>query len=527
MKKSLFNNYILLILLLFTPAFHALSSNELPIPHIKQGMAKIFGSVADLNIPKDEKLTFGITVINPIGGEEKEYAAKIDKDNHFELNVPLVCDRMITFGRLRSDSISYWGGWLGLDQSKNLNIKLNFANKGKTVVSMSGGLNEFSCEDLSNLPISFERFEDFHAVRHDYYKMSPKEYREYVLNIDLKKRIKFATDSLVFSPVTMEWLLKAFNIIFAGGRLFGYKEEAEHRYQFDSIYNNIKQPKKYYIEEPDKSYYSFLKEYHLNDPELLYLSFDYSKFMQELLSVKAFQIPQIKDISIKQWIDTVKCSIKETVGFDSGQFYDLLAANAYATLLCQYKKPLSTVQKANIREYYETHNKDIAQILLDIDKSVVEEISQHTDVKVNPTPIALKKENVSLQVSPNKLMDNIISKYRGHVVLVDLWATWCPVCLYGINKMKDIEKDLKKKRVIFVYITNTTSPKKLWQEKIKTIGGEHYYLTEKEMDSILDSMNTDAFPTYLFYNKQGKLKNKILGFPGTEIIKNELLKLFY
>ncbi|NLI34924.1 MAG: TlpA family protein disulfide reductase [Bacteroidales bacterium] len=524
MNKSFYHHCTLLILLLLAPAFHALGSNELPIPHIKQGTAKVVGSVTNFNIGEGKKLTFGITVINPIGGARKEYTAEIDKNNHFELNVPLVCDKMIVYGGLCSGSIVYWGGCIGLDQDNDLNIKLDFGNKKKASVSMAGGLTGFSYEDLSNLPISLGRFEEFNTIRHDYYRMSPQEYKEYELNKDLKKRIKFAMDSLTFSPVAMKWLLKAFNFRFVGGRLFEYKEEAERIYRIDSIYN-MKKLKKYRIEEPDKSYYSFLKEYHLNDPELLYLSSYYSTFMQNLLSVKAFQIPQIKDIPTKQWIDTVKCNIKEMVGLDDGEFYDLLAANAYATQVCENNEPLSAVQKANIREYYETHNRDIAQILLDIDKGALEEASRPDNIYVEPDTIVSKEENEPLQVSPNKLMDSIISKYRGHVVLVDIWATWCPACLMGINQMKDVEEDLKKKGVIFVYITSTTSPKKIWQKKIKTIGGEQYYLTKEKLDGILDSVHSDGYPTYLFYDKQGELKNKSIGFSGVDTIKDELLKL--
>ncbi len=524
MNKSFYYHCTLLILLLLAPAFNALGSNELPVPHIKQGTAKVVGSVTNFNAHEGKKLKFEITVINPIGGARKEYTAEIDKNNHFELNVPLVYDKMIVYGGLCSDSIVCWGGCLGLDQDNDLNIKLDFGNKKKTSVSMAGGLTGFSCEDLFNLPISLERFEEFHAVRHDYYKMSPKEYKEYGLNKDLKKRIKYATDSLTFSPIPRKWLLKAFNIKFIGGRLFDYKKEAEHHYQTDSIYYMMKS-EKYRIEEPGKSYYSFLKKYHLNDPELLYLSFDYSAFMRGLLSVKAFQIPQIKDIPTKQWIDTVKCNIKETVGFDNGEFYDLLAANAYATQVCENNEPLSAVQKANICEYYETHNRDIAQIILDIDKGALEEASRPADVNVEPDTVVSKEENEPLEVSPNKLMDSIISKYRGHVVLVDIWATWCLPCLMGINQMKAVEEDLKKKGVIFVYLTSTTSPKKIWQKKIKTIGGEQYYLTKEELDGILDSVHSDGYPTYLFYDKQGELKSKRIGFPGIDTIKDELLKL--
>lgn len=182
-------------------------------------------------------------------------------------------------------------------------------------------------------------------------------------------------------------------------------------------------------------------------------------------------------------------------------------------------------QMLTLLRYDETHNRDIAQILLDIDKGALEEAIRPADVNVEPDSIASKEENEPLQVSPNKLMDSIISKYRGHVVLVDFWATWCCSCLMGISQMKDIEEDLKKKGVIFVYITSTTSPKKLWKKRIKTIGGEQYYLTKEELEGIMDSVHINLYPTYLFYDKQGELKSKRIGFPGTDTIRDELLKL--
>ena len=71
------------------------------------------------------------------------------------------------------------------------------------------------------------------------------------------------------------------------------------------------------------------------------------------------------------------------------------------------------------------------------------------------------------------------------------------------------------KDIVFVYLTDITSPKKLWEENIKMIGGEQYYLTREQWEYLLTSFDFSGIPTYLFYDKKGELKNKITGYPGT------------
>jgi hypothetical protein len=82
--------------------------------------------------------------------------------------------------------------------------------------------------------------------------------------------------------------------------------------------------------------------------------------------------------------------------------------------------------------------------------------------------------------------------------------------------MKPLKDELKDKGVIFVYLTNGSSPKPLWEGKIKGIGGEQYYLADSEWDHILNSFNFTGIPSYLIYNKTGQLIHKFTGFPGTD-----------
>jgi thiol-disulfide isomerase/thioredoxin len=245
---------------------------------------------------------------------------------------------------------------------------------------------------------------------------------------------------------------------------------------------------------------------------LLYIYRYYSEFLRRFLSIKAFQIPYIGNTPIERWLEVVRYHVKDVVGFESGLFYDMLAANAYATQIDDNRKPLMKEQVENIEDYYKTRNSDIARILLDKNEKLLKLLGQNNDLKINLTPSVPLKE----------LLTTILSKYRGKVVLVDFWATWCGPCMKAHREMSSIKEELKRKGVVFVYIADNSSPKQLWEGKIKGIGGEQYYLTAKEIHYIWGQLKLGGRPTYLIYDRKGQLKQKVLGFPGIQEMKKYL-----
>src|SRR5450759_2679090 len=463
----------------FSCANYQNNNDKLPDPKVKAGIAKISGTINNLKLPEGEKkVTVEIGVTDPVTGEESRFETNLNENNRFSLEVPLECSTAVVGFNVGTDTKKYVYAFIGLAQDKELQMNIAFDDKGDFKIDSKGGLN-FTYDDMMNAPKAIVLFDE-HYTWGDYYKMTPKEFAEHELTIGIKERTNAAIDSLVLSEKIKKFLIDQFNLRFLKGRLFYYKEDADRSFKM----SEIKHPSDsdYTAVEPDISYYSFLREFNLNNPQYLY-SYSYSVFMQKFLSIAAFRIPKIKDMPIDEWLRGVKATVQDVIGFNSGLYYDMRAANAYALQMNDRKEPLTNKQIENISNYYKDNKEEYSKILIKKNEELVISIEKSNDLKVNETP----------SVAKEKLIDTIIAKYKGTVVLVDFWATWCSPCMDAHKDMKPSKDELKDKGVVFVYLTDGSSPKPLWEGKIKGIGGEQYYLTEGEWNYVMDSFSSVSY----------------------------------
>ena len=133
--------------------------------------------------------------------------------------------------------------------------------------------------------------------------------------------------------------------------------------------------------------------------------------------------------------------------------------------------------------------------------------------------------NETGEVSNEDLFASIISKYRGHTLLVDFWATWCGPCRMANKAMIPMKEELKDRDIVYIYLTGETSPKGTWENMIPDIHGEHFRVTADQWSYLMNSFQIRGVPTYLLVDREGNITYKTTGFPGVDKMKSELLKV--
>jgi len=103
-----------------------------------------------------------------------------------------------------------------------------------------------------------------------------------------------------------------------------------------------------------------------------------------------------------------------------------------------------------------------------------------------------------------------LSNFRGKVVVLDFWATWCPPCRASLPFFENIHKKYKDKGLVVVGVSVDMSDRVV-KKFVESKGLTYLILLDKD-NLVSDLYNVFSIPTTIIIDKNGNIVTKKVGF---------------
>ncbi len=130
-----------------------------------------------------------------------------------------------------------------------------------------------------------------------------------------------------------------------------------------------------------------------------------------------------------------------------------------------------------------------------------------------------KEEAVNLVIHPSSdvagltdgkaIIDKIVEPYRGKIVYLDIWGTWCAPCKRKLSESHKLKAELGGYDIVYLYLANS-SPEKSWKNVIAEYNLTepncvHYNLPSDQQHAVEQYVGLTGYPTYRLFDKQGRM----------------------
>ena len=113
-----------------------------------------------------------------------------------------------------------------------------------------------------------------------------------------------------------------------------------------------------------------------------------------------------------------------------------------------------------------------------------------------------------------------LSDFKGKLVYVDVWATWCGPCVREIPHLIKLEKDYHNKDIVFLSVS-VDDNKEAWEKMLEeyNLGGVQLIGDKGWQTTIMQSYAIDGIPRFMLFNKEGNIISLMAPRPSSEDIR--------
>jgi len=122
--------------------------------------------------------------------------------------------------------------------------------------------------------------------------------------------------------------------------------------------------------------------------------------------------------------------------------------------------------------------------------------------------------------------DSIINSYKGKVIYLDFWASWCRPCKNEMPYSLKMQQYFKGKDIVFLYLSSDRNPK-AWETAIDQLKltGENYLVNGRVHNEYNQLFNVKYIPRYVLINKDGNVVEENAKRPSSSEIIIDIEKL--
>lgn len=440
-----------------------------------------------------------VFVNNPVTGLQENYNLSVDSNGYAESKIPLVCTLSVIFrlGPYNESILLTPGKELSVyvDMKKTVEQKTKKTAE-KWPVYFAGANADINNQLCQSGLTTF--IKDREQLNKDILGMNAEQYKTYILGqyeVSLKELAGKGLSGKVFE---LAKIFLQYDVMY---ELFFGDTHLENAFRKANNIKNGEEMKGYVEPVFDTSYYSFLKDFPINDPNSLYCG-EYSNM-----------INSCRYLDRKDPITY----LSKMIGTDQGIAFDLMKTQGFCHDL-ELNTPISAESFQVIAAMKDPFFGSYLRAKNDELLAHLEANKSRTDYRVHDIPA----------VSNDELFAALIKPYAGKVIFIDFWATWCSPCRSAMKQLEPAKEQYKGQEVVFLYLTGETSPLQTWQNMIPDIPGEHYRMSNDQNKYLRDKFGVRGIPSYLILNKKGEQVYFHVGFEGvnkvTGLLNEELKK---
>ena len=101
-----------------------------------------------------------------------------------------------------------------------------------------------------------------------------------------------------------------------------------------------------------------------------------------------------------------------------------------------------------------------------------------------------------------------LNDFKGKVIFVDIWATWCSPCIKALPHMSELQEKLgNNKNLIFLFLSNDQDEKK-WKNYLlehPEFKGVHLRARKEEDRPFENAWKGGGIPRYMLIDQEGKI----------------------